>query len=316
VDERSFIERKRESWEALSGVLEKAGQQDLKRLTADEIKSLGSRYRALVSDLSYARSQGASDGLVTYLNELAGRAHGVLYSAKPAPLRAVPDFLARGFPRLFRSTFAYTLAAALIFFGAWAIPATNQQICDAVFPQKITAPEKGDENGSFFEHIDPAFMSSAIMANNIQVGILAFAGGVTAGTVTVYQMASNGLKIGAIATKASVVLGPKRFWALILPHGIIELTAIFVCGGAGFMIGYAFIAPGNLRRYDAIRRAGSKAVRLFAGAAVMFIIAGTIEGFVTPSALPETSKLAFAGVTALALAYYFCFAGTSKPNTE
>jgi uncharacterized membrane protein SpoIIM required for sporulation len=314
VDERSFIERKRESWQSLSDALEQARTDGPKYLSSDRLKTLGAQYRAVVSDLSYIRSQGGSDGLVTYLNELAGRAHGVLYSARPARLRGLGSFFVREFPELFRSTIGYTLTAALIFFGAWAIPAANPEICNAVFPREIVAPPEGEQSQSPLEKIDPSFISSAIMTNNIQVGILAFAGGATAGVLTVYQLASNGMTIGALATKAAPALGQTRFWSLILPHGIVELTAIFICGGAGLIMGCAIIAPGNLRRSDAMRRAGGTAVKLFAGAVAMFVIAGIIEGFVTPSSLPATWKLGFAGVTALALAYYFGFAGTAKPQ--
>ncbi len=309
MDERSFIERKRESWQSFSDTLEHAAKSNLRHIAPERLRTLGAQYRAVVSDLAYARSQGASAGLVTYLNELAGRAHGALYSARPSRLRGIRNFFLADFPALFRSTFRYTLSAALVFFGAWAIPALNPEIRDAVCPQKIAAPDKNGKSRSLLEEIDPAFISSAIMANNIQVGILAFAGGVTAGTLTVYQLAANGMVIGAIVSKAAPALGPKRFWALILPHGIIELTAIFICGGAGLLIGGAIIAPGNLRRADAIRRAGSRAIRLFAGAAAMFVVAAVIEGFVTPSSLPDSFKLAFAGVTAVALAGYLCFAG-------
>lgn len=309
MDERSFIERKRESWQALSDALEQARTLGPNRLPPDRLKALGAQYRAVVSDLSYVRSQAGSDRLIVYLNELAGRAHGVIYSAKPARARGLLAFFTTEFPSLFRSTFRYTLIAALIFFGAWAIPATNPEIRDSLIPQEIQAPTKGTP--SPLSGVDPSMLSSFIMTNNIKEGILAFIGGVTAGTMTVFQMARNGMFIGAVAAKAAPAMGPLRFWALILPHGIIELTAIFICGGAGLIIGCSMIAPGNLRRADAMRKAGARAVRLFAGAVAMFVIAGTIEGFVTPSPLPETFKLAFAALTALALLYYFAFAGSA-----
>lgn len=309
MDEQLFIDHRLQSWESLSQIVKEAERHGPRRLSASQLSSLSLHYRQVVSDLAYARSKGASDGLISYLNDLAGRAHGTLYYARPARLRGLGGFVVRDFPVLFRSTIVYTICAAFVFFGSWMIPATNPDIRDAVFPKKIVAPDNGDHTGRLFEDIDPSFMSGAIMANNIQVGILAFAGGITAGTVTVYQLASNGMIIGAITSKASKALGRKRFWALILPHGIIELTAICICGGAGFMLGYAIIAPGNLRRTEALRRSGTKAVRLFAGAVLMFVVAGIIEGVVTPSALTDTSKLVFAAATAFALASYLFLTG-------
>lgn len=309
MDERGFVEQKRQSWQDLSDALEAVRKHGPGRLTKAQISRLASGYRTLLSDLAYARSQRASDGLVTYLNELAARANGVLYSAKPARLRGTAAFILREFPALFRSTFGFTLCAAVVFFGAWAIPASNPEIAEAVFPAQIARSDSSADAPTVLESVDPGLISSFIMANNIREGIYAFAGGVTAGTFTFYRLAYNGLVIGAIASKASEALGPGRFWPLILPHGIVELTAIFICGGAGFLIAAAIIAPGNLRRADALRLAGSKAVRLFAGTALMFVTAAVIEGFVTPSSLSPEFKLAFAGLTAAAMLGYFTLAG-------
>lgn len=252
---------------------------------------------------------------MTYLNELAGRAHGVVYVSKAARLNGIVGFVLRDFPDLFRRTIVYTLLAALIFFIGWTISATNPEVRDMMYPGKAMKPKSGSGE-SPLGGIDPSLISSFIMVNNINVGIQAFAGGITVGVYTVYQLAQNGLVIGAVASKAAPVLGAARFWSLILPHGVIELMAIFICGGAGLMIGAAIIAPGNLRRVDSIRLAAGTALRLFGGAVLFFVIAGTIEGFITPSKLPLWSKLVFAGVTVLALILYLGLAGRGDPTGE
>jgi uncharacterized membrane protein SpoIIM required for sporulation len=314
VDERAFVESKKQSWEELGAALDRTRSRGARSLSSDELRVLGSQYRTLVSDLSFARTQGASEGLVTYLNELAGRAHGVIYASRPARLRGIKTFIFAEFPAVFRRTVNYTLVAAMIFFLGWAASATSPEICDAVFPQKITAPPKDMKHANPLSYIDPSTVSSFIMTNNIQVGIISFAGGATAGIYTIYEIGHNGLVIGAMATKAAPVLGPEYFWSLIIPHGIIELLAIFMCGGAGLMIGASMIAPGNLRRVDSIRIAARTALKLFAGAVLFFVIAGTIEGFVTPSGLPDRFKIAFGGLTAVGLILYLGFAGRSSTN--
>lgn len=309
MDERSFVEQKKHSWEQFSGALDQVRLAGAKSLTRDELRSLGAEYRALVSDLSFVRTQGASEGLISYLNELAGRAHGVVYVSRSARLGGVVSFIFRDFPILFRRTINYMLVAAMIFAIGWAISATSPEVRDMMLPGEITKPAKDSGSDSPLGGIDPSFISSFIMVNNITVGIHAFAGGITAGVYTVYELAQNGLVIGAVASKAAPVLGPVRFWSLILPHGIIELMAIFICGGAGLIIGASIIAPGNLRRVDSIRLAALTALKLFAGAVLLFVIAGIIEGFITPSGLPASFKLSFAGVTAIGLALYLGFAG-------
>ena len=315
MDERSFVECKKQSWERLSEALDQVRLRGARSLSHDQLHALGDNYRALVSDLSFARTQGASEGLTTYLNELAGRAHGVVYVPRSARLGGIISFIFRDFPALFRATINYTLVAAMIFAIGWAMSATSPEIRDMAFPGEVMKQGKETHAGNAFTGIDPSFISSIITTNNITVGIYAFAGGITAGVYTVYELAKNGLVIGAVASKAALALGPVRFWSLILPHGIIELMAIFICGGAGLIIGASIIAPGNLRRLDSIRLAAVKALKLFAGAVLLFVIAGIIEGFITPSGLPASFKLSFAGLTAIGLALYLGFGG-NRANTK
>lgn len=312
MDERSFIEQKQQSWEALSKTLETIRARGVKSLSLDQLSRFGEDYRSLVADLSFARSQGASEQLVIYLNELAARAHGAIYVPQSTKLSGVLTFLTRDFPQIFRRTAAYSLVAALIFMLGWTLSAISPEIRDVMFPDQITKPV-GD-NTTNLQGIDHSLLSTFIMTNNITVGIIAFAGGITAGAYTVFELAKNGLVIGAVASKAVPVIGFVKFWALILPHGVIELMAIFICGAAGLYIGAAIIAPGNLRRVDAVRTASATALRLFAGAIIFFVIAAVIEGFITPSRLSEATKLGFAALTAVGLIVYLGFVGLQSPR--
>ncbi|MGI6294649.1 MAG: stage II sporulation protein M [Armatimonadota bacterium] len=309
MDERAYIEQKKHSWERFSDALNKVRSGGVRSLTCDQLRSLGADYRAIISDLSFVRGQGASEGLILYLNELAARAHGVLYVPQSTRLAGAISFILRDFPRLFRATILYSLVAASIFAAGWAISAAVPEVRDTMIPGQITKPKPGEQ--SPISGVDPSLLSAFIMTNNINVGIIAFAGGITAGSYTVFELAKNGLVIGAVAAKAIPVLGGSRFWALILPHGIIELMAIFICGGAGLYLGASIIAPGDLRRRDSIRLAGATSLRLFAGAVILFVIAGIIEGFITPSALSDSIKLGFAALTAIGLILYLGFAGAT-----
>ncbi len=310
MDERSYVEQKQESWRQLSSKIDKIRMHGLASLSRAELQSIGSDYQTLVSDLAFARGQGASLELVNYLNELAARAHGALYASPGASIGGVWRFLIREFPALFRSTIRHTAVATAIFMLSWAgasyLVITDPGVGHAIMPEKLTAKDVRNNKSDI---PDPARMSSFIMTNNIKVGILSFAGGITAGVITVFQMVQNGAMIGVIATIIAPIMGQAKFWSYILPHGIIELVAIFICGGAGLLIASAIIAPGNMRRADAIRIASGKALRLFAGTIPMFVVAGTIEGFITPSVIPIWSKLAFAGITAIGLTAYLGFAG-------
>lgn len=297
MDERAFVEQKQAAWQELSESIERVRKLGPGSLSREQLKKFSSQYRAVVSDLAFVRTQGASDDLIAYLNELAGRAHGVLYVSRRSGLKGIFAFLIRDFPCLFRSQFRFPLCAMLLFVVGLGIGVyltyTNPAAAEQWVPPQIA---------------DPAGASSYIMTNNIKVGILSFAAGISAGLFTAYLMVSNGIMLGAVAAGLPAV---KRMglWGFVAPHGVIELVAIFICGGAGFMIGSALIAPGNMRRVDAVRLASGKAIWLFAGTLPMFVVAGIIEGFVSPSSLPVVGKFVFSGVTVLALVLYLGFAG-------
>jgi uncharacterized membrane protein SpoIIM required for sporulation len=148
--------------------------------------------------------------------------------------------------------------------------------------------------------------SSFIMTNNIRVSFLAFALGITAGVGTVYVLFYNGMIIGALT--AVVISGGESqasFWAMILPHGFIELTAIFISGAAGLMIGKAILIPGRLKRKDSAVKAAKKAAYFIPAIVIMLIAAGIIEGYFTPLKLSPVIKLMFAFVTLAGMVVYY-----------
>jgi len=310
MDEKAFIEQRKESWERLAGILDRFRMRGARFLEPAEIESLGPLYRQLVSDLAYARTQNAHPNLIDRLNDLAGRAHGALYAEKSGQFKSVLAFLLRGYPELVRANKRYVFAAMLVFFLGTAvsvyIAAADPSHGGQFLPGRLSNRGPGEQGFA----PDPALMSSYIMTNNINVGIRAFVFGITAGVLPAYMLFQNGAMLGDVAMAATPTMGAARFWSLILPHGIIELTAIFICGAAGFVVAVALIAPGNMRRRVAISRAARRSLLLFAGTIPMFIIAGTIEGFLTPSVAPPWSKLAFSAVTLVVVVVYFGFAGS------
>lgn len=296
MDEQSFVELRKNSWARLSGILDQIRRTGVRSMNRDQLESLGADYRSLVSDLAFARTQGASAELQAYLNELAGRAHGAIYAARSARLKGIFRFLTADFPALFRASGRYVIVAALILvigcaFGVYAVHG-------GLNLGRWTPPQG----------IAPAEMSSKLMTNNSKVVFLAFAAGITAGLMTVVVLLYNGGLLGAVAA-SQVGQSRLELWTFVLPHGVIELTAICIAGGAGLMIGSAMIAPGNLRRADAVKIAAGRGLRLLAGTIAMLVVAATIEGFVSPSPLPRWSKFVFAALAAISLALYLGFAG-------
>ena len=144
-----------------------------------------------------------------------------------------------------------------------------------------------------------------IMTNNIQVAILAFAGGTLLGVFTLYLLAQNGLMLGIVAGAAQSLGFATNLWGFVAAHGVIELSVIFIAGGAGLMIGKAILMPGDRRRIDALVTNGIEAVKLILGCVPMLLIAGCIEGFISPAPIPAAIKFVVSGMSLLAMTAYF-----------
>jgi uncharacterized membrane protein SpoIIM required for sporulation len=136
------------------------------------------------------------------------------------------------------------------------------------------------------------------------VTFYAFGGGVLAGIGTLLVLAQNGLLLGMVLS----LCFRYRFWEIpvfISAHGVIELTAIFIAGGAGLLIGKALLMPGNVRRIDALVTNGRLAINLILGCIPMLLIAGLIEGFISPAHIPAAFKFSISILSALLMTMYF-----------
>jgi uncharacterized membrane protein SpoIIM required for sporulation len=158
-------------------------------------------------------------------------------------------------------------------------------------------------------------MASGLVSNNVQVTVLAFAGGLLAGLGTVWVLIFNGVSLGSVAAVFANHGQSLHLWTFVLPHGIIELTAICIAGGAGLWLGSAILVPGRLTRREALVARGRDAISLIGGTALLLLIAGTIEGFISPSQLPRVGKLAFAALVAAVLVVYLGTARNGERGT-
>jgi uncharacterized membrane protein SpoIIM required for sporulation len=141
---------------------------------------------------------------------------------------------------------------------------------------------------------------------------MCFAGGMTLGIFTVYELIFTGFMVGGLgALFANAGFGPDYF-ATIAPHGVIELTSIVIASAAGLLLAAGVLAPGRLRRIDALKRNAQRAGLLILGVSSMLVVAGIIEGFYSPQRFPPVARLAMGAVTGVAMAWYFTFAGRRR----
>ncbi len=317
MTQRTFVARRSPAWEELEGLLRRAGRRGVRRLLATDVESLGRLYRATTSDLAYARGRDYDPRLLLYLNRLTARAHAYVYGANvETGWKRIAQFYARTFPNEFRRSFGFfalcTLLTIVCAVVAYAVINAHPGDAYALLPKELVPSEirKSLHNSNFaFDPGQSPLASSEIITNNIKVAIIAFAGSVTLGALTAWIIIQNGLMLGGLAAFFARAGFGYDFWATVAPHGVIELTAIQIAGAAGLMIAAGIVAPGAVRRRDAIAGNARRAGVLFAGVASMLAVAGTIEGFFSPLRLPPDIRLAAGGLTALGLIAYFGFAG-------
>ena len=304
-----FIASRRAGWERLEALLGQARGRRGHRLSATELEELGRGYRRVASDLAVARRDFPHDRVARYLEQLAGRAHPVVYRREPAGWAEMRVFFTRGFPQAFQEAGPYTALAFLLFtvpFVASYLAVLINPLVGRVMPLPpdfIDSVERG-QNWMQIAGAERSFAASTIMTNNIQVAFMAFAGGALLGLGTVYVLMDNGLILGAVAGMAATHGLGDAMTGFVAAHGGIELTVVFITGGAGLRLGHSILSPGLLSRPAALAQAAHRSIRLIFGCAPLLMIAGTLEGFVSPSTLPVAVKLAI-GVTSTVLLYIY-----------
>jgi uncharacterized membrane protein SpoIIM required for sporulation len=309
-----FIKEHKNAWQRLESLLGLLDHSSLRRLHREEVKELGRIYRRTSSDLAIARAESRDPRLVTYLNSLVIRAHGRIYRADAQGSRRIARFFLYEFPSTFRRTWHYTALSFVVFvvFGVVGFLGTWR---DADFSELAGVPPafryKVEAHEHWWEAANDAnqVVSSSIMTNNILVTFYAFALGAFFGLGTLFVMANNGVQIGAVLGLVYRAGYGNDLVQFMVGHGVIELSCIFIAGGGGLLIGSALLFPGDLSRADALKTRGMDAIRLIIGCVPLLVVAGTIEGFISPAPINPTIKYAIATATGIALYSYLLLAG-------
>jgi uncharacterized membrane protein SpoIIM required for sporulation len=304
----SWIKKRQPYWEKLESLLERAKKQGFHALSRTELRELGLLYRQTATDLSAVRGDAKSTQQSRYLNQLLGRAHNAIYSGQKKSVGGIWRFYAREYPPIFRRFLPYTAVATGIFLiGAMAgslLTLSDPDYMRELLPPNIVASiERGDMWTHSIVSVKPQ-ASSAIMTNNLSVSFMTFAAGITAGLGTLYLLFFNGVMLGVIGVACATHEMSLSLWSFVAPHGVLELPAIFIAGGGGLRLAQALLFPGVLSRRDSLATGGTDAVRLLVGVIPMLIVAGTIEGFFSPSSAPAHWKFIMAaGLFSLLIAY-------------
>lgn len=310
-----FINQRKSAWQRLEDLLKLLDTASLRRLRREEVRELGRIYRRTASDLAIARAESRDPRLVNYLNSLVIRAHGRIYRADAQGGKRIRHFFTHDLPQTFRRTWRYTLTSFLVFamFSVIGFVGTRY---DPEFSELVGVNPAFRElyietKTHWWESLNEASQvgASAIVTNNIQVTIYTFVFGIIGGVGTLFYLALNGANIASVLALTYRAGFGNDLVTFMVAHGVIELTCIFIAGGAGLLIGSAIIMPGNLTRADALRTRGMQAVRLMMGVAILLVIAGIIEGFISPALVDPRIKYSIGAITGLALYSYLLFVG-------
>lgn len=300
-------------WERLEQLLD-ASRLSTKALSSPEIRELALLYRGAINDLARVQSSAEYRHLEPYLNNLVQRGHGRVYERPPTRLKDVLDFFLRDFPRCFRQNAGLIGLAAVMFFIGSAIAMLTIHLdpdTEAYFmpPPVIEQLDHGilwtDQTGA------APSQSSFLMTNNIRVAINAFAFGVLLGVGTLLLMLHNGMFAFGGPLMVCIRHGMGlRLLTFITAHGVIELTTIFIAGGAGMLIGFAMLFPGDRPRWQAVRLKAQEAFILIMGCFPLLVIAGLIEGLISLNRdVGIVPRLTVAAASFIFLVAYLGFSG-------
>jgi uncharacterized membrane protein SpoIIM required for sporulation/uncharacterized RDD family membrane protein YckC len=295
---RSFAERmaarKRERWNEFYIMAQRVSQSGLDTLSAVELPEFAARYREVAADLARARTYRADAVMLTRLERLTAAGHSALYQAPARTWRRIWIFLSRECPAAVLHARRYVALAFAVFalpaLAGYAVLRERPDLAPSLLPDVML--ERGEAGharttagqGYVVESAGARpMMATSIISNNVRVAFNCFASGIVLGVGSLVALAFNGLQIGAASGYFANqgLLG--YLWTFIIGHGALELFAIWVAGAAGFLLGKAVIAPGELPRADALTLAGRQAMRMLGLVLVLLIVAGSIEGFISSS---------------------------------
>ncbi|MBA3376014.1 MAG: stage II sporulation protein M [Actinobacteria bacterium] len=291
-----FLHDRAEAWRELETLVGRGGRRP-HTLGAEGVLRLGELYRGAAADLALARRRWPGDPVVQRLDELVTRSRHLVYAAPSrrfSPLR----FLASGYWRLVAERPVLLAVSAVLLFApaalgaGWALddPGAAGGLVPPAYREVSEPRTEGTDLG--FSADEQAGFATAIFTNNIRVSFVAFAGGITGGLLTAAVLLFNGVLLGTVGGLAWGAGNGKFFVELVAAHGVLELSCIVVAGAAGLRLGSAIVDPGRLPRLTALRGEARRAVLIALGTAPWLVLAGLVEGFLTPTGLGLARALA------------------------
>ena len=322
-----FVAARQNEWNLFLSRANRLQKAGLKQLNGSEVVEFAAQYREVAADLARARTYGADRKVTEHLAQVVSKGHNVLYGLRGVGRISVARLVFQSFPAAVVEARRYVGAAFLLFTVSGVIgftlirerPSLARQIMPPIVVARAEAGAQQQSEGRGYAQAPSPYLpvvASSIVANNVQVAFGAFAFGITAGIGTFIVLVFNGLFFGSvIGLFANYGLAG---WLLtfVAAHGVLELSAIFIAGGAGLLIGRAIIAPGDRARGDALVLHGRQAIRMVGASTSLLLLAGTIEGFLSASDGSVAVKLGVSAASTLLLALYLLAGRAASSNQD
>ncbi len=294
-----WLHKRRPYWERLARLLAQADAGNLSQLSRAELQETALLYRQVASDLSTLRQDSTARAYTEHVNQLLARAHHIIYSSRRTSFRNILLFLRDDYPALVQRQIRYVLLSlgVMLFgglLGSILTLARPEFMRHMLGPEMVATIERHEMWTHSVVAVAPA-MSSFLMTHNLTVCFLSFASGIVFGLGPLYFMFFNGLLLGVVGAACQQHGMAVDLWSFVAPHGALELPSIVLAGAAGLRLGQGLVFPGLYRWRDSVAMAGVEASRLVAGIIPLLVIAGTLEGFFSPSAAPVWMKFSVGG---------------------
>ena len=290
MDVDAFVAAHQAEWDRLDKLARRRG-----RLTGDEIDELVGTYQRATTHLSELRSAGHDPALTARLSARITRARAAISGAHTPAWRSVGAFVMVSFPAMtyrvrwwWLATSAVSLVVALI--SGWWI-ARTPAVQASLLPRSAVASLVNHQFRDYYSQAAPSAFAFKVWTNNVLVAAQALIAGVLLGVPTLIVLLANAFNLGV---DGGLMIGHGKateFFTLLLPHGMLELTAVFLAAAAGLRLGWSIIDPGPRPRSRALAEEGRATVTIAIGMIVVLLVSGAIEGFVTPSHLPSWARI-------------------------
>ena len=288
MDVDAYVSAHTPEWDRLAVL---TARRDRSGAEADELVEL---YQRAATHLSTVRSTSPDPALVSRLSSLVARARSAVVGTTPWSWRTPARFLTHGFPAALAASWRWWVSAAAVSLvlgvvvGTWV--ASNPDVQGAIATPDEVRDLVGRDFEAYYSSHPAASFAAQVWTNNAWLAAACLVAGVLLVPV-VFVLAQNVVNVGVAGGLMAANDRLGLFFGLITPHGLLELTALFVAAGAGLRLGWSWIDPGPLRRADALARQGRITVGMALGVAGLLAVSGILEAFVTPSGLPTWARI-------------------------